>query len=252
MTQFSFIKAATLAVALGVASCAKTEDVVVLEAAHWDYENPNWQAQGYTECAGTIQSPVDIQTASTLKADLPNLEFAYSAFPIKIIDNGHTLQVNNNGTNSVTYNGKKYDFKQFHFHCHSEHLLDGVASDMEMHLVHQDPVSGALLVVGYFLKKGTANPFFESVLSNWPTTKETEVTTTTSVNLTSILPADKRYYSYVGSLTTPPCSQGVTFFILKSTLEISSPQLDAFKVHYDHDARPVQLLNSRLIYEDIL
>jgi carbonic anhydrase len=235
---------------LGV-SCSKSDDVVSPAAAHWDYENPNWQTEGYTECTGMIQSPIDIQTASTIKANLPNLTFSYTAFPIKIIDNGHTLQVNNNGANSVTYNGKMYAFKQFHFHYHSEHLLDGVAGDMELHLVHQDATSGALLVVAYFLKKGAVSPFFESVLSNWPTELEKEVITTTSVNLTSIVPADQRYYSYVGSLTTPPCSQGVTFFILKSPLEVSSSQLDQFKAHYDHNFRPAQPLNSRLVYEDI-
>ncbi|HEX9959194.1 MAG TPA: carbonic anhydrase family protein [Fibrella sp.] len=253
MNQFSPFKAVILIMAVIVASCSKkTEDVVTPEAAHWDYEHPDWQTQGYSECAGTIQSPVDIQTNSTVKADLPNLSFAYKEFPIQIIDNGHTVQVNNNGNSSASYNGKTYNFKQFHFHYHSEHFIDGVAGDMELHLVHQEPTSGALLVVGFLLKKGAASSFFESVLSNWPSKKETEVTTTTSINMASILPADKRYYSYVGSLTTPPCSQGVTFFILKAPLEVSSNQLDQFKSHYDHNARPIQLLNSRLIYEDIL
>ncbi len=252
MTNFSLVKASIIVTAIAVASCSKTEDIVTPEATHWNYEHPDWQTQGYSECAGTIQSPIDIQTKSTIKTDLPDLAFNYNAFPIKIVDNGHTLQVNNNGTNSLSYNGKTYAFKQFHFHYHSEHLLDGAASDMEMHLVHQEPTSGALLVVGYFLKKGAENPLFASVLANWPKEHETEVTTTTSIDMNSILPADKRYYTYVGSLTTPPCSQGVTFFIMKSPLEVSSAQLDQFKAHYDHDARPVQSLNSRLVYEDIL
>ncbi|RRB04351.1 carbonic anhydrase [Larkinella rosea] len=252
MNQFSIFKVIVIVLAVSIGSCSKNEDVVTPEVIHWNYEHPEWQTQGFSECAGTIQSPVDIQTTNTIKVDLPNLVFNYSAFPIKIIDNGHTLQVNNNGTNSVTYNGKTYAFKQFHFHYHSEHLLDGVASDMELHLVHQDPASGALLVVGYFLKKGAANPVFESVFSNWPKQKETEVTTTTSINLTTLLPVDKRYYTYIGSLTTPPCSQGVTFFIMKTPLEVSGAQIDQFKAHYDHNARPVQSLNSRLMYEDIL
>lgn len=245
------LQAISLAIVLFISSCSKTEDVEP-EAAHWDYEHPDWTTQGYTECSGTIQSPVDIITSSTIKTDLPNLSFTYSAFPMKIIDNGHTLQVNNNGTNSVTYNGKVYDFKQFHFHYHSEHKLDGASSDMEMHLVHQEASSGALLVVGFFIKSGASNPLFDSVLTSWPTTKETEVTTTTSINMSTILPTDKRYYTYVGSLTTPPCSQGVNFFLFKQKLEVSSAQLDKFKAKYDHNARPAQPLNSRLIYEDIL
>ncbi|MGM9506361.1 carbonic anhydrase [Larkinella sp. GY13] len=252
MNQFSIIKVFIIMLAIAVGSCSKTEDIVKPDVIHWNYEHPDWQTQGFSECAGPIQSPVDIQTNSTIKVDLPNLDFNYSAFPIKIIDNGHTLQVNNNGTNRVVYNKKTYDFKQFHLHYHSEHLLDGVASDMELHLVHQDPSSGALLVVGFFLKKGVTNSLFESVLSNWPKQKETEVSITTSIDLNSLLPSDKRYYTYMGSLTTPPCSQGVMFFIVKTPIEVSSAQIDQFKAHYDHNARPVQPLNSRLLYEDVL
>ncbi|MFC5410152.1 carbonic anhydrase [Larkinella bovis] len=252
MNQLSFFKVIILILAISIGSCSKNEDVVTPEEIHWNYEHPDWQTQGFSECAGMIQSPVDIQTSTTIKADLPDLGFNYSAFPIKIIDNGHTLQVNNNGTNSVVYNGKTYAFKQLHFHYHSEHLLDGAASDMELHLVHQDPATGALLVVGYFLKKGVANPLFESILSHWPKQKETEITTTTSIDLTTILPTDKRYYTYIGSLTTPPCTQGITFCILKAPLEVSGAQIDQFKARYDHNARPVQPLNSRLLYEDIL
>jgi carbonic anhydrase len=245
------LKAACIAVTLFIFSCSKTEEISP-EPTHWDYENTDWISEGYSECAGTIQSPVDIITANTIKADLPNLSFSYSSFPMKIVDNGHTLQVLNNGTNSVSYNGKKYDFKQFHYHYHSEHKLDGVASEMEVHLVHQEPTSGALLVVGFFMTSGANNLFFDSILNNWPSEKEKEVTTTTSIDMNTILPTDRKYYTYIGSLTTPPCSQGVSFFLFKQKMEVSSTQLDKFKAKYDHNARAAQPLNARLVYEDIL
>lgn len=245
------LKAICIAIPLFIFSCSKSEEIDPVPA-HWDYENTDWTKEGYTECAGTIQSPVDIITANTIKTDLPNLSFSYSSFPMKIVDNGHTLQVLNNGTNSVSYNGKKYDFKQLHYHYHSEHKLDGVAADMEVHLVHQEATSGALLVVGFFMKSGAISPFFDTVLNNWPAEKEKEITTTSSIDINSILPADKKYYTYIGSLTTPPCSQGVNFFIFKKNIEVSSTQLDKFKAKYDHNARPTQPLNSRLVYEDIL
>jgi carbonic anhydrase len=124
---------------------------------------------------------------------------------MKIVDNGHTLQVVNNGTNSVTYNGIKYDFNQFYYH--SEHKLDRTASDMEVHLVHQNATSGALLVVGFFMTNGANNPLFDAVLTNW--TAEKEIITSTTIDMNTILPTDRKYYTYIGSLTTPPCSQGV-------------------------------------------
>jgi carbonic anhydrase len=234
-------------------SCSKTDDVIPEkhEDVHWDYEHTDWQNIGFVECEGVIQSPINIETASTIKTDLPNLSFVYSSFPMKIIDNGHTLQVNNNGTNSVMHNGTTYNFLQFHFHYHSEHKLDGEATEMEMHLVHQDPESKALLVVGLFVKSGGENTLFKDVLVNWPTEKEHEVITTTAIDLSTILPTDRKYYTYVGSLTTPPCSQGVSFYLFKEKIEFSKSQIDQFKAIYDHNARPIQPLNARLVFEDI-
>jgi carbonic anhydrase len=234
---------------LAVMSCSKSEDPIEPET-HWDYEHPHWQEQGYSDCAGLIQSPVDIRTDSTVRANLPNLEFSYKPFPMKLVDNGHTIQVSNNGANSLTYNGKMYEFKQFHYHSRSEHLINGASTEMELHLVHQNPQSGSLLVVGYMINEGSANPLSESVLNGWPAQKNVEVTTAPTIDLNTLLPEDRRYYTYIGSLTTPPCSQGVTFFILKQGLELSAGQLARFKAHYSHNARPVQPLNARLVYED--
>ena len=235
---------------LVVVSCSKSEDPIEPHAAHWDYEHPSWQEQGYSDCAGLIQSPIDIQTDSTVKVNLPNLLFSYKPFAMKLVDNGHSIQVNNNGANSLTYNGKVYEFKQFHYHSRSEHLINGASTDMELHLVHQNPQSGSLLVVGFMIKEGDANPLLESVLTSWPTQKNTEVTTSVSIDLASLLPEDRRYYTYMGSLTTPPCSQGVTFFIMKKGLELSTGQLARFKTHYSNNARPAQSLNARMVYED--
>ncbi len=252
MTSINSLKLLSLSLILTLASCSKTEDPLPeSEAAHWDYEHTDWTDLGYVDCSGTIQSPVNILSMETIKADLPNVSISYSPFPIKIIDNGHTLQVNNNGVNKISYNGHDYEFKQFHFHAHSEHQLDGKSSEMELHLVHQDPNSKALLVLGFFIEPGSANDLFDKVLKNWPKEKEVEQTGTDSIDLNSIIPKDKKYFTYTGSLTTPPCSQGVSFILFKQHLNFSTEQISAFTAVYDHNARPIQPLNNRLVFEDL-
>lgn len=228
-------------------ACKKTSEG---DTSHWDYEHAkDWSATGYPECAGTIQSPVDIDVAKTVTATgLPVLVFNYNNFNPKLIDNTHTLQVNNNGTNTIVFQSKTYNFLQFHIHAHSEHTINGATTPMEIHLVHSDPGSGALLVVGVWINSGTANALMDKVLNNWPTAKETEVTSTESINLTDLLPSNKNYYTYVGSLTTPPCTQGVTFVLLKQAMTMSTAQITKFTNVYDHNWRPTQPLNNRIVY----
>ena len=112
---------------LALAACSRDEEVQISDStqSHWDYENPNWHNQGYSECAGLVQSPIDIVTTATTKATLPAITFNYSSFPVKAVNNGHTVQVNTDGNSSITYNGVAYKLKQFHYHGHSEHSVDG-------------------------------------------------------------------------------------------------------------------------------
>ena len=138
------------------AGCTQEAEVVP-HTQHWEYELPNWQSLGYSDCGGKVQSPINIQTATTIKASLGDISFSYTPFPYKIIDNGHTIQVNNNGTNTIKLNGANFSFKQFHFHAHSEHKVDGKSSPLEVHLVHQDDSNGNLTVLGIMLEEGTTD-----------------------------------------------------------------------------------------------
>ncbi|MBI3231460.1 MAG: carbonic anhydrase family protein [Candidatus Doudnabacteria bacterium] len=235
-----------------VSSCKEETTTPTTTPQHWDYEHPDkWTEEGYPDCGGTSQSPINIDTLSVVKLDLPDAVLNYQPFNMNIIDNGHTIQVNNNtGLSSIMYKGEKYTFAQFHFHCSSEHTISGATYPMELHLVHKN-AAGAIVVLGVFLQKGgTANSVIDKVFNNFPTKTEEVDSTTESIDLTGLLPTDQRYYTYSGSLTTPPCSQGVSFLLYKTPMMISDAQYDKFKAKYENNHRPVQALNGRTISED--
>ena len=246
---------------LCVSACANNETSSNTHAdkaapSHWDYNNTDWAAEGYTDCGGTIQSPINIVTANTIKAILPDVKFNYSEFPENIIDNGHTVQVNLNGnsaSNNITYNGATYNLKQFHFHIASEHRVDSVQTAMELHLVHQNEQSGAYIVVGLMMELSPVdNPVIEKLWSSLPKEKGKELATNTKLNINDLLPTSRLYYTYTGSLTAPPCSQGLNWIVMKERIKISAAQVAKFKAIYSNNSRPTQPLNNRLVYEDFV
>jgi carbonic anhydrase len=220
------------------------------QAVKWDYEHPDWQNEGFNDCGGKVESPINVETAKTIKAHLPDVTYNYSPFNFKIVDNGHTIQVLNAGNNTLTLDGNTFEFKQFHFHHKGEHAINGVKGEMEMHLVHADS-AGNLLVVAMIIKEGAANPTIGKVLQHIPEEKEKETESNTSINLSDVLPADKKYYTYTGSLTTPPCTDGIEWIILKQPITMSAEQIASFTKRYANDARPLQKLNNRYVLEDL-
>jgi carbonic anhydrase len=240
----------------------------------WDYTNTNWTCEGYSECGGPIQSPVALSSSSAIKTDLPVFTTQYNTFPASLYDNGHSLYVTNKDTsvsNSIVFNGSTYNFLQMHFHTPSEHSIDGKILPMEIHLVHQEPISGAYLVLGIIFNHdgdttGKANTLLQNIYNSWPATDggghPTEMYTNfsktqkqfdaTAVNmkLNDLLPSDNKYYTYSGSLTTPPCSQGVTFLIYTTTSKVSSTVVKGYsKKFHNNNARPIQPINNRtMIY----
>lgn len=226
---------------------------------HWTYEGAtgtdHWGDldPAYAPCKlGKEQSPIDIQTAE--KADLPALQFEYKSEPLKyLINNGYTIRVNYHdapGTGSaLIVDGKRYQLTQFHFHHPSEEYVHGKPYEMEAHFMHQ-AADGKVAGVVVFLKAGAANPTVQQLWDHMPKaeSKELEIAGV-EVNPSALLPRDGSYYVYTGSVTAPPCTEGVDWFVLKTPVEISSAQIAAFAELYPHDVRPLQPLNRRIVKE---
>ncbi|HEY9653164.1 MAG TPA: carbonic anhydrase family protein [Coleofasciculaceae cyanobacterium] len=210
----------------------------------WYQLDPSWE----TCRTGNEQSPIDLKSSllGSILSPPANIQFNYQSVISPLVqNNGHTIQVNyplpSNST--MTVDGKTYKLVQFHLHTPSEHWVNGKAAALELHLVHQDD-QGKLAVVGVFLEKGTANTTLQTVLDNMPLQEGTNMASG-SINASSFLPADKSYYGYSGSLTTPPCSQGVKWIVLKNPITASEAQINAFTNLYQVNARPIQDLDLR-------
>lgn len=220
---------------------------------HWDYEgSAGPEAWGqlspeYSKCAnGQRQSPIDIRGG--IAVDLEPIKFDYRPSAFSVIDNGHTVQVNVEPGNAITITGRRYELVQFHFHRPSEERVNGRQYDMVVHLVHQDS-EGRLAVVAVLLDRGSAQAIVQAVWNNLPLEKGDEVRAGTRIDLAQLLPEDKRYYTYMGSLTTPPCSEGVLWMVMKQPVPVSPEQVAIFARLYPMNARPIQQADGRLIKE---
>jgi carbonic anhydrase len=222
---------------------------------HWSYSGETGPAQwaalesDYSSCGfGKLQSPIDIHDKVARKGSLPAIAFDYKPSPLKIIDNGHTIQVDYAPGSFIAVQGKRYELVQFHFHKPSEEKINGKSADMVAHLVHKN-TDGNLAVVAVLLKTGQANKLVETLWKNLPAEKEREtVVEGVQVNAADLLPGKKAgYYTFTGSLTTPPCSEGVTWFVLKTPTSISNSEVARFAHLYPMNARPTQPLNGREI-----
>lgn len=219
-------------------------------AGHWAYTGEGapetWgdlKPEFATCKTGKEQSPIDITGEMPVKGG--PIKFAYAPFPLKALNNGHTIQANNSVPNSIEIDGAKFDLLQIHFHAPSEHTIDGKHADMELHMVHKN-AEGKLAVVGLMLNKGADNPVVASLWSHIPAeVNKEESVAGVNVDLASILPADQNYYHYMGSLTTPPCSEGVSWYVLKTPGTVSEAELNKFNELLKTNARPTQPLSGR-------
>jgi carbonic anhydrase len=158
------------------------------------------------------------------------------------------VQVNVAAGNSIDVMGRRYELVQFHFHRPSEERIDGRQFDMVVHLVHKD-IDGRLAVVAVLLERGSAQPIVQSVWNNLPLEKGDEVAARSTLNLNDLLPTERNYFTYMGSLTTPPCSEGVLWMVMKAPVQISADQIGIFARLYPMNARPIQSAAGRLIKE---
>jgi len=223
----------------------------------WSYEGANGPEHWgdldpeYAACKdGKEQSPIDIRSAK--KADLAALRFEYKSGPLKIINNGYTaVRVNyspGNG-NFLIVGDKRYELSQFHFHRPSEEYIHGKQYDMVIHLMHKAS-DGKVAAVAVLLKAGSANATIQKLWRYMPKTagKEEQIAGV-EIDPAGLLPRDTSYYTYMGSVTAPPCTEGVTWFVLRTPMDVSVEEIREFAKLYPHDVRPVQPLNGRVVEE---
>lgn len=223
---------------------------------HWTYEGEKGpQAWGrlkpeFNVCAiGKRQSPINIDDGSTLMGPAEPLLFNYTPSNGTVLNNGHTIQVDVQGDNSITVRGGRYRLLQFHFHAPSEEQFNGKRTAMVAHLVHRND-EGQLAVVALLLEPGATNPLIDKVWTYMPLEVNDRVRMPRELlNLNELLPVDQRYYQFMGSLTTPPCTEGVLWTVLRQPLQISPAQIKLFTQLYPNNARPVQALNGRPVRE---
>ena len=240
-------RSAALAAALSIGIAAAATPSA---GHHWSYtghEGPaKWSALNpeYETCKlGKHQSPIDIRGAKP--ADLPAIRFDYHPTPLAVVDNGHTIQVNYAPGSTIDVGGSRYELVQFHFHKPSEEKINGKSHAMVAHLVHKN-AEGKLAVVAVLLDGGGANATIGTVWKHLPSEKEKPIVVPdANVDASALLPADHGYYTFEGSLTTPPCSENVRWFVLKTPVRIANAEIAAFGKIYPMNARPVQPTNGR-------
>lgn len=192
---------------------------------------------------GKDQSPINIDDA--VVGATAEIEFNYAPVPLVVVNNGHTIQVNYAEGSTVKIQGEEYELVQFHFHTPSEHTTSGQASAMELHLVHRN-VAG-LAVIGIMMEEGAANPMINTIWEHIPGEEKTKAVEAITINAVDLLPGSVTHFSYSGSLTTPPCSEDVQWYVLAEPIQVSEEQIAIFESLYSVNARPIQPKNGRII-----
>lgn len=228
-----------------------TLTVLANSPTHWSYsgqERPNNWAKlspDFATCStGEHQSPINFELFTAKEP--ANLLFNYQDTPLNIINNGHTIQINYAKGSTIKIDQKEYELMQFHFHTPSEHTIEGKATEMELHLVHKNQ-KGEMAVVALFIKSGQEHPLIKEIWQHINLEEGGQIFKTSKINAKDFIAIESPYYHYTGSLTTPPCTEGVNWIVFKTPLEMSTEQIKKFSKIYQLNARPVQPLNQRRI-----
>lgn len=222
----------------GVSSDSQSEKHAE-KSDHIDYDDQNdWE---FT--SGNMQSPIDIPSAETeeMTPDNGTITLNYGKDITNAENNGHSIQISDGG--QAVINGRNFELSQFHFHAESEHTVDGEHYPMEAHFVNTSQ-DGRIAVIGVFFKEGSENKGFQEVLDDVNNNKTDPIT-----DLEDMIPTNKSYYHYLGSLTTPPLNENVEWYVMKEPVEVTSKQIESFKELYSHNNRDIQPLNDRVIIE---
>jgi carbonic anhydrase len=201
---------------------------------HWGELNPAWSVCS----SGEIQSPVNLNGPPHGNKH-GELSIDYGVTTGEIFNNGHTIEVETHGANLLTLDGVVYELKQFHFHNPSEHRVNGRGYDMELHLVHT-AADGSIAVVGVFLKRGPTSKALAPILASLPNELNVHEELEQSFNPAAFLPELRDHYRYLGSLTTPACTEGVKWIVMAQPMTISDEDMAQLEAHMNFNARPVQ------------
>lgn len=236
-------------------AAAAVEAAKPKNGTHWTYEGEfgpeNWSKinTAWASCnTGSRQSPIDLRDG--MKVDLEQINFDYHPSSFNEIDNGHTIQVNVAGGNFLTVGGTTYELQQFHFHRPGEERINGRGTEMVVHLVHKS-YDNKIAILAVLLERGEANPMIQTVWNNLPLEKHTTVTPSIVLDVNEILPARRDYFTYMGSLSEPPCTENVLWLVMKQPMTASPQQMALFSRLYPFNARPVQASNGRMIKESM-
>ena len=226
-----------------------------LHKAHWGYQGDvgpsHWSAinEKFSMCGkGKMQTPINI--IATEDKDLTPLALSYTTASNNVVNNGHTVQVNIKSGSTLSIDNSIYELKQFHFHTPSENNINGTSYPLEAHFVHATK-EGNLAVVAVMFKEGKSNPIIEKIWNKFPLEENKAVSIElSSADIQAIMPSDKDYYKFMGSLTTPPCSENVKWNVYKTEMNISKNQVQKFYDIFGHaNNRPLQDTNKRTIVE---
>lgn len=224
------------------------------QEGHWSYEGEHgpdhWSSLGADNAAcsaGSQQSPLDITGA--VEAEIPAIALDWKKANGEIVNNGHTIQVNMPAGSKLGRGDKSYDLLQFHFHTPSEHLVEGKSFAMEVHFVHKNAKTGTLGVLGVFMTPGAANEVFAGLATAFPA--EEGGKRPLEVDPSGLVPKTLDYWTYEGSLTTPPCSEIVDWMVTREPIEVAAADIDKFTKLYEMNARPVLAANRRFILRSL-
>lgn len=255
MKNTRFMKSSVILSALLL--CSTSPPIAAEEnSPHWSYEGEtgpqHWGelSPDFLMCSeGWNQSPIDL--VNDVHADLPELQFEYYSAKLNETNNGHSIQ-QNIGPGSflrIPERNLVTELKQFHFHSPSEHTIDGKSFAMEIHFVHADN-DGKLTVVGILVDEGEEHPVLSELWAFMPENPGETIQEPIGIEETDLLPPTRKYYAYSGSLTTPPCTEGVKWLVLKTSVQASAEQIATFKSRVGQATnRPVQPINARLILD---
>lgn len=210
---------------------------------HWGELEPSFEMCG----KGVNQSPIDL--TGFVEAELEPITFKYTGLATEVLNNGHAIQANYTAGSTIQAAGKTFELKQFHFHSPSENTINGESFPMEGHFVHMAE-DGSLAVIAVMYKVGEENEGMKKIWKQMPTKAGDKAAMASQVKAGELMPEDRDYYRFNGSLTTPPCSEGVLWMVMKNPVTVSQKQVDAF-VHVMHhpNNRPVQPVNARPVLQ---